>query len=388
MRTFLIVFLSVYTAMHVLVFARVRILLPNRWSVQVLCAFFFAMMILAPIFARLLENNSHDSSATLVAWVGYPWMGFIFLSFTVFLFLRIYDLIGVLMGLAKVRIPSSAGIIPTEIVLAVVILVCLYGYIDAQKIRTERVSIKTSKLPAGVDRLKIAQISDVHLGLLVGGERLRNILSKVRAENPDILVSTGDLVDGNMNEERIAELSRLFEAISTRYGKYAVTGNHEYIAGLAQSLDLTRQFGFQILREEAVVVEDVLTIVGVDDPMGGSTTDETAILSSVGNDRFILLLKHRPEVPKQSRGLFDLQLSGHTHRGQVFPFNFVTGRFYPMQDGYYELEKRSILYTSRGSGTWGPPMRVLSPPEVTLIELVRDTGEIGESVNRHETSFP
>ena len=377
MSTFLVVFLSVYSVMHALVFARIRVLLPNRWPVQILCALFFVGMILAPIFVRLLENSGHDPQARLVAWVGYPWMGFIFLSFSAFLVLGLYDLLGALMGLAKLRLPSSSGTLPTAMVLVVVVLVCLYGYIDAKRIRTEKVSIKTSKLPAGVDRLRIVQISDVHLGLLVGSERLRAILSRVRAESPDILVSTGDLVDGNMNKERLAGISELFNEIPARYGKYGVTGNHEYIAGLAQSLDVTRQFGFKVLREEMVEVGDVLTIVGVDDPMGSSATDETTLLSSAGNGRFILLLKHRPEVNEKSLGLFDLQLSGHTHRGQIFPLNFVTARFYPMQDGYYEQEKGSILYTSRGSGTWGPPMRVLSPPEVTLIELVRDTDPNG-----------
>jgi predicted MPP superfamily phosphohydrolase len=171
-----------------------------------------------------------------------------------------------------------------------------------------------------------------------------------------------------------AEVSGLLGGISTRYGKYAVTGNHEYIAGLTQSLEHIRQFGFKLLRQEAVTVDNVLTIVGIDDPMEGSTTDETALLSSLESDRFILFLKHRPDVPEGSRGLFDLQLSGHTHRGQIFPFSLITGRVYPLQDGLYDLEKGSKLYTSRGSGTWGPPMRVLSPPEVTIIELVRDTG--------------
>jgi len=126
-----------------------------------------------------------------------------------------------------------------------------------------------------------------------------------------------------------------------------------------------------ILRGKAVTVEGVLNIVGVDDPTGGSVADEAQLLTSVRNGLFTLLLKHRPEIDDPSRGLFDLQLSGHTHRGQIFPFRFFTGMVYPLQDGLHDLGEGSYLYASRGTGTWGPPIRVLSPPEVTMIELIR-----------------
>lgn len=374
MSTFLVIFLSAYTAMHAMIFSRIRVLLPSRWPGQILCILFFVAMILAPLLVRLFERSGHEVLARLVAGVGYPWMGFVLLSFSAFLVLGIYEIISRLVSiLVRFHIPSSTGALPTALVLGMAFMVCIYGYIDARRIRTERVTIRTAKLPAGVDRLKIAQISDVHLGLPLDGERLRSILEKVRVEDPDILVSTGDLVDGYMDGEKLVETSKLFDGIAARYGKYAITGNHEYYAGLAHSLELTRLFGFKILRGEAVRVGDVLTIVGVDDPAGNEGTDETALLSTVGSGRFVLFLKHRPAVSPQSRGFFDLQLSGHTHRGQIFPFNFVTGRIYPMQNGFYDLGKGSMLYTSRGSGTWGPPMRVLAPPEVTLIELVRDT---------------
>jgi len=113
--------------------------------------------------------------------------------------------------------------------------------------------------------------------------------------------------------------------------------------------------------------------------MKGMPDNETNLLRSVQGDRFVLLLKHVPVVHDETLGLFDLQLAGHTHRGQIFPFRFVTGMVFPMQAGFYPLGRGSNLYTSRGSGTWGPPIRLGSPPEVTIVELVRPDLAKGDS---------
>lgn len=373
MRTFLIVFLSAYSAMHALVFWWIRVLLPDRLPGQILCAFFFVAMILAPLVVRPLEKGGHIPAARLIAWIGYGWMGFILLSFCAFLLLSIYDLFATFVNMAqKVHMPLAGGAPLALCVIGIVGLVFCYGFTDARRIRTERVSIKTAKLPAGVDRLKVVQISDVHLGLMGRSERMGRILDKVRELEPDILVSTGDLLDGELGGDEEGKICELFSATPARFGKYAITGNHESYAGLTHSLDLTRSFGFKVLRCEAVEVFGLLTIAGIDDPAVDPKEDEKKLLSSISGNRFVLFLKHRPSVSEKSPGLFDLQLSGHTHRGQIFPFNLVTGWFYPLQDGFYKLGRGSMLYTSRGTGSWGPPIRVLSPPEVTLFELVSD----------------
>jgi predicted MPP superfamily phosphohydrolase len=370
MIAFLIVFLSVYTSMHAFVFMNVRLLFTDSRTLQGLCILFFAMMIVAPIGARLLERNGYDSLAQITAWIGYPWMGFIFLSVCAFFLRGVISVLSKLLSrFVGIGMPLIDGRASVVAVLGIVAIVSVYGVFEAQSVRVEHVEIKTAKLPAGVDHIKIAQISDVHIGLMLREQRLCRILEKVRLEDPDILVCTGDLVDGSYGKAN--HIPEIFDIIQPRYGKYAITGNHETYAGLDHSLESIRQFGFKLLRGEAVQVGDVLNVVGVDDPTVVASADEAALLASVGNGLFTLFLKHRPSVREESLGRFDLQLSGHTHRGQIFPFSFVTGLFYPMQDGLYELDKGSKLYTSRGSGTWGPPMRVLSPPEVTIIELTR-----------------
>jgi hypothetical protein len=278
-------------------------------------------------------------------------------------------------GLAGKMCPCLALSGKSSFLLSVAIAsaICVYGFFEARDIRCERVTIATSKIPERMSPLRIVQISDVHLGLVVGKDRLARIIDRVREANPDILVSTGDLVDGQMND--MNGVAGMLKAVTPQYGKFAITGNHEFYAGLGQALAFTREAGFTVLRGEVVVVKDAIAIVGVDDPAGPgyglSSAGEKAILSAAPQGKFILFLKHRPVVDASSARLFDLQLSGHLHDGQIFPFRLVVRLFYPFVAGYYAFPPHAALYVNRGSGTWGPPIRFLSPPEVTVIDLVR-----------------
>jgi len=345
--------------------------LPAKLPVHLALIAFMTLMVFAPIVTRLLERADHYVMARASALLGYSWLGFLFYSFWGFLLIGAAGIVcrGVNL-IAGSRLPTFTGATAAFCVLAAAFVINVYGYFEALSLRVERVVVKTAKLPTGTDRLRIAQISDVHLGLLVREERLADILRKVEAENPDILVSTGDLVDGDMKS--IEALPALFGRLRPRLGMYAITGNHEVYAGLAESLQAERAFGFTVLSGEVKTVDNILNIVGVDDPATGVAEDEKAILGKAQNGLFTLFLKHRPDPAAGSLGLFDLQLSGHTHYGQLFPFLYFAGLLYPLQNGPYYLSKGSILYTSRGSGTWGPPIRVLAPPEVTIFDIVRE----------------
>jgi len=244
------------------------------------------------------------------------------------------------------------------------------------------VIIRTDTITKKIGRLKIVQISDVHLGLTIGESRLRKIIEHIKAEQPDILVSTGDLVDGQMNNQ--SGLARMIHEIPTKYGKYAVTGNHEFYAGLKDAIKFTEDAGFKVLRGEGLNISGVMNIAGVDDPTGKrydltSNISEKAMLSKLPSEYFTLLLIHQPQINKAESGLFDLQLSGHTHKGQIFPFSLIVKLFYRHINGLDRLGNQSYIYVSRGTGTWGPPIRFLAPPEVTVIELVH------QSKGNHQT---
>jgi hypothetical protein len=252
--------------------------------------------------------------------------------------------------------------------------IIVYGSFEAKNIRTETITLQTEKLPPEVNGLRIVQISDIHFSVINGVSLARKIVEKIDGLSPDILISTGDLTDRGLNEkERVAGL---FEELKTPYGKYAVTGNHEFYTGINEAIEFTEKAGFRMLRNEGIEVAGLVNIVGVDDPAArrfgiDTSASEAEILGKLSNDKLTILLKHRPMISEKSKGLFDLQLSGHLHKGQVFPFSLITSLLFPYHNGLFKLEGHSYIYVSRGTGTWGPPVRFLSPPEITVIEFQR-----------------
>jgi uncharacterized protein len=377
MRLFLLLFFFVYGIFNFYVFMKARKALRPGKGAALLVISFMLLMIAAPVLVRILERSGHELLATIGAYTGYMWLGLVFIFVSAAVLLDLYRFFLYAAGLALKR--DFSGFAPSAraaffIPVAIALFVSVYGYFEAIQIRTEHVLIRTSKLPAEVNKLRIVQLSDVHLGLIVGEKRLKRILKEVEKADPDILVSTGDLVDAQICGMK--GLSDLISEIKPKYGKFAITGNHEFYAGLDQSLNCSDAAGFVMLRGEALNVGGVINIAGVDDPaglrFGLSLASERAVLSPLSRGIFTVLLKHRPLVEKESLGFFDLQLSGHTHKGQIFPFSLATKLYYPLDAGLLRLADGSHLYVSRGAGTWGPPIRFLAPPEVTVIDLIRE----------------
>lgn len=375
---FFIIFFLLYGGMHLYVFLKIQTAFSLTGKTAFYTILFMAITVLAPFIIRFSERLELELFARLMAYAGYTWMGVIFLFFSSSVCIDIYRLFVHLAGPAFHKDLSS--FIPSArlafyIPFLASISIAAYGYIEALNIRTERVEIRTAKIPDDIGRLRIAQISDVHIGLIIREKRLKRIIEEVKKINPDILVSTGDLVDGQIND--IRELADLFKEINPKHGKFAVTGNHEFYAGVQQALDFTEKAGFKVLRGEGLTVAGLINIAGVDDPAGKGYSlfrdvSEDKLLSGLPSDKFTMLLKHRPVVAKDATGFFDLQLSGHTHKGQIFPFSLITWFYYrhTIHAGHLRLVDDSYLYVSRGTGTWGPPIRFLSPPEITVIELV------------------
>jgi uncharacterized protein len=384
MTLFLLSFFLIYGLMHGYAFLKARAAIHFGGIAGILLGLFMLFMILAPLCIRVLEKQGHEEMASALSWGAYLWLGFLFLFLVCALIFDLWRVVGgAAAWLTKRDLPAfmpgakAAFFAPLVLSLAA----ATYGYFEALHIRTERVVIETDRLPSGIERFRICQLSDVHLGLIVREERLARMLDIVKRENPDLLVSTGDLVDGQL--DHLSTLTAQMREIRPVHGKFAVTGNHEFIAGIDKSLAFTRDCGFDTLRGEAREIGGFLTVAGVDDPAGqgfrlsGQENGEGELLSSLSRERFTLFLKHRPTVEEKARGLFDLQLSGHTHRGQIFPFNVIVRLYFPLGSGLHDMGN-SRVYVSRGSGTWGPPIRFLAPPEVTVIDLVRGKSGAGK----------
>jgi hypothetical protein len=340
------------------------------------------IMNITPLLVRGAEQFRMEKTALAIAWPGYLWMGFLFIfSSTLFFTDAVHHLYRLAIRRFSRRLPDFISVHTScRIALLLAVTASVYAYIEAGQIRTEHVVIVSPKLPSSISRIRIVQISDVHIGLLLQEYRQERILEKIREARPDILVSTGDLVDGKLNRDYgISEHDQpaaLLAAVEAPSGKFAVIGNHEVYAGLPQTLAYSRAAGFTMLRNQSILLPNGITISGMDDRAVHSRLfadpgAETALLKSVPRGSFHLLLKHRPEIPPESDGRFDLQLSGHIHDGQIFPFNLLVRLSHPIPCGTTTTEAGSRIHVSRGTGTWGPPMRLFAPPEVTVIDIVR-----------------
>lgn len=375
MLRFLLLYLSIYPLVHYYAFRKIRAaFLPGR-KAETGIVLFMAVMIAAPIVVRLAERAGIATGARFWAYVSFSWMGLLFLFFSL---AAVVDLGRLAFPAAeKIRNRRLAGprISPRRLLaMQTILVVAVYGYgmFEAADIRLEHIEIPSPKITEQTGRIRIAQISDVHLGLIIREGRLNRILARVREAQPDILVSTGDLLDGQLNH--LNKEAGLLAAYNPHLGKFAITGNHEFYAGLQDALDFTEKSGFTLLRHQGIAVGGI-TVVGVDDPTIRAFDKEPVrsehdLLAALPKGNFTLLLKHRPDIDPDSVGFFDLQLSGHTHKGQIFPFNLLTWFFYPQRAGELTGLESGFLYLSRGTGTWGPPIRFLAPPEVTIIDLV------------------
>lgn len=339
-------------------------------------------MTVIPLLVRVAEQNSKEKVALMMAWPGYIWMGFLFIFISTLLTTdAIHYSYHLVTRKCFKQLPTEAISSRYTCIIVLLVSVCasIYSCFEAGRIHNEHVVISTPKLPSSISRIRIVQVSDVHIGLLLREQRLERIIEQIKQTKPDILVSTGDLIDGKLNRDDamsgLLPLAAMLATISTPSGKFAVTGNHEVYAGLPQAQAFSRAAGLTMLRNESVQLANGIDITGIDDSavnpsLLAAPVSETALLSSVARDQFSILLKHRPDILPQSDGQFDLQLSGHVHGGQIFPFNFLVKLKHPVPCGISTTKAGSQIYVSRGTGTWGPPMRLFAPPEITIIDIV------------------
>jgi predicted MPP superfamily phosphohydrolase len=389
MGRFLTLFLTVYGFLHVYLIWHVWRAFPRSKRAQVGICAWCLFQIALPFIARKFD-------IVFLERIAFTWSVWIFWFFSAGV---LFDLWNVLLRLghiltnlpqnrrtngpaSAISSPLRASISPRAALYACAILIgcgTVWGLVEADSIQVERVTIRIPQFPQEKAPLRIVQISDLHLGGSTPLHRVEKIVRMTQELKPDLLVSTGDLVDGSV--ETLKREAELLASLQAPLGKFAVTGNHDAYSEIDGAKSFHRAAGFQLLHGESVVLLDgALRLVGVDDPTllqarrWFSTDVAHDVLPRVkAPDETVLLLAHRPTVEPETCGRFDLQLSGHTHLGQIFPFRWVVWLQYKSLAGLYEFPHGSRLYVNRGAGTWGTPLRVLAPPEIT--EITIEAGE-------------
>ena len=327
------------------------------------------LLIPLGMFARFFVPR--PALADRISWTGSVVMG-LFSSVLVLTLLR--DLLLLVAGA-----PSLAGATATMVILAAVTVTAI-GFINARRVaQVIRIDVPLAGLPASLAGFTIVQISDIHVGPTIKGDYVAAIVDRVNGLDADLVAITGDVVDGSVARLSIhtAPLARL----RARHGAYVVTGNHEYYSGALEWMAEFQLLGLRGLMNEHVVIEHDgarLVIAGVTDYSAhlfdlAQRSDPLAALAGSPEGIPRILLAHQPRTAPAAASVgFDLQLSGHAHGGQFWPWNLLVGLQQPFTAGLHRLG-RLWVYTSRGTGYWGPPKRFGAPSEITLLRLVPDS---------------
>ncbi len=378
MRVFIAIFLFLFFLMHLYVYVRLAKATTNSLRLRLVILLPFILGFISPFLWRYADVNLSPSVAYYTAFFGLMWMGFLLYLFLSVLILDTYKGLVYLskrfLGINPLPLPSKKGFL--LLVLFPSLSLSAYSYYETLNLKVEKFTIYTDKLPEGIDHIKILHISDLHLGPVMGMDKIKLVLDVYEREKPHMVVSTGDLVDGNMkNKSYLAEVLKLMDP---PLGKYAVLGNHEYYKGLEQAIEFTKKAGFRLLRSDVVYLKDFnISIVGIDDDdcrffkACKGTISDLELLKRTNRESFVIYLKHKPKIEKGAEKLFDLMLSGHTHGGVYYPIGkLILTKLFTSDRGFHRLGD-SYLYISKGVGTGGPPMRLFSPPDVAIIKIER-----------------
>lgn len=331
----------------------------------------FSFVSFSYIAGRSMGQRQPEVLSELLLWVGAFWFAMVLYSLIGFGLVDLYKLVsGHLLGLT-----FDVGF-ERRLRILVLVSACVsigVGWWNASSPKMRKVEIFLDKKWGEKDPLRILVISDLHLGSMVGSGKLKRIVDLARISNPDLILLPGDILDEDPHrilEDRVTDILRELKA---PLGVYAVTGNHEYLAGVERACSYLEKTGIRVLRDQVVKVGDYLYIVGREDRSslaftGRKRRDLKELLVDIPVGYPILVMDHQPlELGEAQENGVDILVSGHTHHGQLFPLNYLTRLIYEVSWGYAKKGSTHI-YVSCGAGTWGPPVRLGSIPEV--VELV------------------
>jgi len=347
---------------------------PGSWE-RALTVGVFALAALVPLAFLAMRWLPRALNAPL-AWVVYTWLGF---ALYLFLLTALADVgrLGAAIFGALPMDPVRRQMLARAIGAGVGAASALIGIGGAANVArgfdVKRVRVPLARLPAAASGYTIVQITDVHVGPTIGRDFVERIVRETNALAPDMVVITGDLVDGSV--EQLAHLVEPLRDLRARDGVFFVTGNHEYYSGADAWIAHLATLGVRVLRNERVAIRDAFDLAGVDDAsahrmLRGHGQDVAGAVRGRDPSRAVVLLAHQPKaIADALRADVDLQLSGHVHGGQMVPFNWLVRLDQPFVSGLH-LAQRTWIYVSTGTGYWGPPMRVGPGAELTRIELV------------------
>ncbi len=377
MGLFFAVFLSIYAAINYYIFIRGWQALVGFPHLRIIYSFVFVILFASYIIAKIFVKSLPAFLYDILMWFGSFWFAFmIYFLLAVIcidlirLVLNYFNLMPEAVKQNYIYARQMLGIA----VIFIVSLIVLFGYLNTTHLKVKELNLKLHKGKSQLSSLNAVMISDVHLSPMDDEEFLSKIVKKINVLNPDIIFIPGDLFDdhaGVLNERSIGKA--LFN-LKPKLGIYASTGNHEFINGIDSAIAYMTNHGLKVIRDSSVMIDNSFYIVGRDDRSKKQFTGEDRksleeIVKGLDKDYPLILMDHTPfGLGEAENNNIDLQLSGHTHHGQMFPANLITKMIYEMSWGYLKKDKTQY-YVSCGVGTWGPRVRIGSNSEIVNLKI-------------------
>jgi uncharacterized protein len=378
--TFIIFFsivLVIYGSINYYIFKRGIQALPDITWLRISFITVFSILSLSYIIGRVLERVTLCDASDVLVHIGSLWLGMMAFFFFIVVFLDFTRLLNHFTGIYPAFINqnfSNVKFITFLSSVSLVIILTGYSYFNANNPKTETLNLSVNKKLDSSKTLKIAMASDIHLGTIIGKSRLDILVDRINSLNPDIILLAGDIVDEDLTPVIKQNLGESLRNFKSRYGTYAVLGNHEYIGGAERANKYLVEHGVTVLRDSVAKINNEFYLIGREDASLGQfsggkrkTVDELCV--NIDHTKPIILMDHQPfHLENSVKNKIDLQLSGHTHHGQIWPLNYITNMIYEISWGYKKIDN-THFYVSSGYGTWGPPMKLGNNSEIMNIVL-------------------
>ena len=374
MIVFFSVVLIIYSLVNIYLYYKGYKAIPFLQNNKFIYAITFFLLAILFIFAKILESKHSSIITDILNIVGGFWLAFMLYGFIFFLLSDIILLIlrvpGILRGENIILYRKWAFIIISSASL----LFIIGGFINAIIPVTKEYNISVNKSAGSVKTLRIAAVSDIHLGSIIRKRSLKKMSAIIKDLKPDIVLLLGDIVDGEIGPVLRGDLLQYFTWPQCTDGLYAITGNHEFIGGADRTIPYIESKGIRVLKDEIITLDGGIQLIGRIDrdsfrfyKKERKTLEE--LMQQVDTTKPVILLDHQPfHLDETAKYGIDLELSGHTHNGQMWPLNYVTSMIYELSYGY-KKKRNTTFIVSSGYGLWGPRVRSGSRSEVLLINI-------------------
>ncbi|MFA4921489.1 MAG: metallophosphoesterase [Candidatus Neomarinimicrobiota bacterium] len=346
-------------------------------TIRLIYTIIFVGLASAYFLGRIVERFSNGIMVRFLEWMGAYWLGAMVYFLLIVIAIDLFRLINHYVPLIPAGLRQNLQQLKIAVGIAAIIvvsIVLIIGRWNATHPQIKNLEIDIHK-KANAEAISIAFASDIHLGSLVGQRQLKQLVEIIEVKQPDLILFGGDLLDEDLLPVIRRNLGQCLEELRAPLGKFTVTGNHEFIGGVDNAVQYLENHGITVLRDSSIQLSNGIWILGRDDRdgkrfSGGESRQAlNELISEVNSKQPLILLDHQPVNLSESivNGI-DLQLSGHTHHGQLWPLNYITSKLFQISRGYKLIEKTHFLVSS-GFGTWGPPIRLASRSEIYFIKV-------------------